>query len=157
WSAPCAGRRGCSPCWSARPTRARLLAFELAARPVAGLFWAAALRLPLVGDLVRPWLKRRTACAFLGFEDAAETRVGCLLHPSRWSGADVRPDVAFGWLPGFGCGAPDWYCEAAHRFAAAGWQELRDFARTTDGMSWYRYGRTAGAYSPSSGRRSAPA
>jgi hypothetical protein len=127
-------------------TRARLLTFELAARSAAGLFWAVVLWLPLVGDLVRPWLKKRAVCAFLGFEDEAHTRVGCLLHPSRWQGLDVRRKAAFALWKGFGCGSAGYLCLAAWRFARASWQARRDFLHRTRGLGWYAYGQAASAF-----------
>jgi hypothetical protein len=108
------------------PGRWRLLLYELIVRRGLDLFWCFLLLLPGVGDWLRGRLQRRLACAFLGFEDAEERRAGCLLHPSRWGGTEVRPRVAFGWLPGLGCGSPDWYCVAAHWFARTGWEERRD-------------------------------
>jgi hypothetical protein len=127
------------------PERLTLLRYELLARRGADAVLTILLLLPGVGGLLRSWLKRRMVCAFLGYE-GEESRVGCMLHPSRWEGREVRPRVAFGWLPGFSCGAPDWYCEAAVWFARAGWRHRRDFARATSGMSWYQYGRAAVAY-----------
>jgi hypothetical protein len=123
------------------PGRLSFLRYELSARRGLDLLLALLLLLPIVGDLLRLWLKRRMTCAFLGFEDGAETRVGCLLHPSRWGGQEVRPRVAFGWLPGFGCGSPDWYCTTAHRFTHARWEERREFTRATAGLGWYQYSR----------------
>jgi hypothetical protein len=137
----------------ARPTRARLLAFELAVRGGAGLFWAALLRLPLAGDLVRPWLKGRAVCAFLGFEDEAGTRAGCLLHPARWQGRDVRAQAAFALWKGFGCGPADYLCLPAWRFAHAPWRARRDFLRRARGLSWFDFGRQAATFRPAPSSR----
>jgi hypothetical protein len=126
-----------------------LLRHELAARRGADLLLAALLLVPFLGAWLRPWLRRRLVCAFLGYEDAGARRVGCLLHPSRWAGRDVRPQAAFRLLPGFACGAPDWYCLAAHWFARATWEERRDFGRRTQALDWYRFSLAASAYEPS--------
>jgi hypothetical protein len=130
------------------PGRVRFLLYELLVRRGLDLFWAVLLLLPGLGDWLRPRLKRRLTCAFLGFEDAGERRVGCLLHPSRWAGVEVRPRVAFGWLAGFACGSPDWYCVAAHWFARGGWEERRDLARRAAGLDWYEFSLLAAAYRP---------
>jgi hypothetical protein len=130
------------------PGRGRFLLYELLVRRGLNLVWAVLLLLPGLGEWLRPRLKRRLVCAFLGFEDSGEHRVGCLLHPSRWDGVEVRPRVAFGWLPGVGCGAPDWYCVAAHWFARAGWQERRDLARRSAPLDWYEFSLLARVYRP---------
>jgi hypothetical protein len=130
------------------PGRWELLRHELAARRGVDLLLGALLLLPVLGAWLRPWLRPRLVCAFLGFEDAAGRRVGCLLHPSRWAGREVRPRAAFRLLRGFACGEPDWYCLAAHWFARATWQERRDFARRTQSLGWYRFSRAASAYQP---------
>jgi hypothetical protein len=129
-----------------RPTRGRLLAFELAVRRGAGLFWAALLSLPLLGGWVRPWLKERAVCAFLSFEDEAGTRAGCLLHPSRWQGQDVRSVAAFAFWKGFGCGQADYLCLPGWRFVRASWRARRDFLRQAQGLHWFEYGRAVGGF-----------
>jgi hypothetical protein len=129
-----------------RPTSGRLLAFELAVRRGAGLIWAALLGLPLIGGLVRPWLKEQAVCAFLGFEDEAGTRVGCLLHPSRWQGRDVRVVAAFAFWKGFGCGQADYLCLSGWRFARASWRARRDFLRRTRGLDWFDHGQAVGGF-----------
>jgi hypothetical protein len=130
--------------------RFRLFLHELAARRGLDLLLGALLLLPRLSDLLRPWLRQRMVCAFLGFEDAAEQRVGCLLHPSRWSEREVRPRVAFTLLRGFSCGSPDWYCLAAHWFARATWEERRTFAQATVGLDWFRFSRAAAGFGKSS-------
>jgi hypothetical protein len=130
------------------PSPARLLGFELAARGGLDVLLAVLLVLPGIGDLLRPWLGPRLTCAFLGFEDDAGRRVGCLLHPQRWAGVDVRPVAAFRLLAGVGCGRPDFYCPAAHRFARATWQERRALARRAAGLDWYGFSRVAPQFRP---------
>ena len=126
----------------------QLLLHELTARRGLDLVLGGLLLLPFLGAWLRPWLRRRLVCAFLGFEGPGERRVGCLLHPSRWEGREVRPRAAFRLLRGFACGAPDWYCLAAHWFARATWEERRDFARHTRSLDWYGFSRAASAYQP---------
>ncbi len=128
------------------PGRLALLLHELRARGGLDLLWAALLLVPLLGDWLRPRLKARAVCAFLGHE-GGEGRVGCLLHPARWGGRDAR-GAAFALLPGFACGRPDYYCLAAHFFAAAGWRERERFARRVAGLDWYEYSRAATSFRP---------
>jgi hypothetical protein len=131
-----------------RLARTRLLLYELAARRGADLVWGLLLCLPVVGDLLRPWLKRRTVCAFLGFEDAAGTRVGCLLHPTRWGGRDVRRRAAFALRRGFGCGPADYLCLAAWRFARAPVAVRRAFLGRVRGLDWFTYATAAVRFRP---------
>jgi hypothetical protein len=93
-------------------------------------------------------LRRRMVCAFLGFEDQEGQRIGCLLHPTRWAGQDIRSAVAFGLLPGFGCGAPDYYCLAAHWFAHASGSERQRLAQQMADLDWFSFSRAAAAYRP---------
>jgi hypothetical protein len=97
---------------------------------------------------LRFWLRRRMVCAFLAFEDATERRIGCLLHPTRWAGRDIRSAVAFGLLPGFGCGAPDYFCLAAHWFNHATRDERLRWAQESAGLDWCSFSRAARAYRP---------
>jgi hypothetical protein len=123
-----------------------LLLYELATRAGVDLLLFWPLLLPGLGDWLRHRLRRHMVCAFLAFEDADRRRVGCLLHPSRWEGRDIRPQVAFRVLPGYACGEPSYYCLAAYEYAAAPWQEHRAFVRRTAGLDWYRYSRAAAAF-----------
>jgi hypothetical protein len=127
------------------PGRLALLLYELRARGGLDLLWAALLLVPLLGDWLRPWLKARAVCAFLGHEGDGEVRVGCLLHPARWEGRDGR-GAAFALLPGFACGRPDYFCLAAHFFAAADWRERERFARRVAGLGWYGYSLAARSF-----------
>jgi hypothetical protein len=126
--------------------RLELLRYELRVGGIVALFWAMVLLFPLLGDLVRPWLSRRLICAFLGYEDEKGERVGCLLHPSRWAGMDVRQRSAFALLKGVGCGLPSWQCLAAHFFAAASGKERRQLQQASRGLDWYAYSLLASRY-----------
>lgn len=122
------------------PGRWRLLLYELLVRGPGGLGWAFVLLIPLLGDLVRPWLRRRTACAFLGQLDAHNGEVGCLLHPNRWHGRDVRRQAAFSLWRGFGCGDAAWQCLTAWRWLRAGRRSREEFLRQVEGLDWFDYG-----------------
>ncbi len=125
------------------PGRYALLLYEVVVRGGLDLVFLLLLLVPGLGTWLRPWLRRRLVCAFVGFEDSQEKRVGCLLHPSRWEGREVRPQMAFGLLPGFACGSPDYYCLAAHWFARAPWQAQQQFAQQTASLDWYAFSRVA--------------
>jgi hypothetical protein len=138
-----------------RPTGFRLAFYEVIARRGLDLVLAALLWIPLLSDLLRPWLRRRMACAFLGFEDEAETRVGCLLHPTRWQGEEKRPQAAFHLLRGLGCGTPDYLCLAALLFAR-GWSDRERFRRESANLDWYDFSQAASALRPASRRVELP-
>ena len=130
------------------PGRLRLLLHELAARRGLDLLWSVLLWVPGFGPWLRLRLRGRLVCAFAAFEDERERRVGCLLHPTRWGGGDVRQKAAFALLAGLGCGGADFFCLAARLFAVAPWGERQRFARRVRGADWHDYGRMASAYRP---------
>jgi hypothetical protein len=130
------------------PGRWALLVHEVTARRGLDLAWALLLPVPGVGDLMRVWLGRRLVCAFLGYEDAAESRVGCLLHPSRWAGREVRPQVAFALLRGVACGTPDYLCQAAVLYGRASHRARAAFGRRAARMNWYAFSRAARDFRP---------
>src|SRR5204863_390136 len=119
----------------------------LRARGVGGLAWALVLLLPGLGAALRPWLLRRGVCAFLGYLDEGRRDVGCLLHPSRHGGHDVRRRSAFALWRGFGCGPAGWLCLPAWRWARAGWRQRRDFLRAAEGLDWFEFGRAVNGFS----------
>jgi len=131
-----------------RPSWLNLILYEMSVRGAADLFWGILLWLPLLGDLLRPWLSRRLVCAFLGYEGSREESLACMLHPSRWMGEDARRRSAFALLRGIGCGSPDWYCLAAHFFAAASGSERWHLERQSRGLGWHAYSRLASHYRP---------
>jgi hypothetical protein len=112
---------------------------EVLARGPGGLAWALLLLLPGLPVLLRPWLRRRSVCAFLGYEDPERSRVGCLLHPTRQGGRDVRRRAAFALWHGFGCGEPGYLCLPAHRFRRAGWRLRKQFLDQAETLDWYAY------------------
>ena len=129
-----------------RPSFFRLLLYEVRVRGLVGLAVGLVLLVPLLGEVAAWWLRRRVACSYLGFEDEGRSRVGCLIHPSRWDGRDVRRWAAFLLWRGLGCGAGDWLCAGARRYEIADWQARRDFLRGAEGCSWHEFGRRAWAF-----------
>jgi hypothetical protein len=119
-------------------SRRRLWLHELFARPVSDLFWALLLCLPVVGQLLRPWLQCRSVCAFLGFEDDAESCVGCLIHPARW-GIDLRQRAAFAFWRGFHCGVGNYFCTPAWLFRRLHWRQRREFVEECATGDWLDY------------------
>jgi hypothetical protein len=137
-----------------RASRWRFLVFEVVVRRGIDLILAIVLCMPWLGNWLRSNLRPRMSCAFLAYEDPAESRVGCLLHPSRWHGRDMRQEAAFALLPGFGCGSTDYFCLSAWRHAHAPWQEQRDLLRKTQALDWFAYGQAV--RDGSSSRKSEP-
>jgi hypothetical protein len=128
-----------------RASRLRLLLFELIVRRGWDLVWAPLLWLPLVGDCLRPWLRRRLCCAFLGYTDDAQERIGCLLHPARRRGEDRRRQAAFALLRGMGCGRADFFCLAAWEFAHASPARRRAFLARVRHADWFGYSQATQA------------
>jgi hypothetical protein len=135
------------------PTPLVLACYEVVARGGLDLLLAVLLWIPLLGEVLRPWLRRRLACAFLGFEDRAGSRVACLLHPTRWGGAERRPAAAFRLLRGLGCGAPDYLCQGALAFRRAAWEDRARFRRDTGSLDWHEYSKAAPAFLPTTPSR----
>jgi hypothetical protein len=132
------------------PALVWLTCYEVVVRGGLDLVAGLLLWVPILSHFLRPWLRARLVCAFLGFEDAGETRVGCVLHPTRWEGNEQRPRAAFRLLRGLGCGAPDYLCLAALWFARAGWQDRARFHRESAGRDWYDFSKAAATFRPSS-------
>jgi hypothetical protein len=128
--------------------RGRLLLHELLSGGLGGVAWALLLLVPMLASFLRPRLRRRAVCAFLGYEDEKRMRVGCLLHPSRHAGPDVRRKAAFALWRGFGCGAAGYLCQAASRYAFANWRERKQFFAEMEGLDWFEYGRRAATFAP---------
>jgi hypothetical protein len=123
--------------------RLRLIVHEVRVRRGADLFFAPLLVLPVLATRLRLAFRERTICAFLAFTDESEARIGCLLHPTRRRGSDIRQRVAFGCLPGLGCGPADHLCEGALRFASAPRAVREEFAREGAARDWYVYSMNA--------------
>ena len=48
------------------------------------------------------WKRRYGSCCFAGYIDRSQGRIGCLIHPARTGGADLRRH-AFPLIPTLGC------------------------------------------------------
>jgi hypothetical protein len=131
-----------------RPGRWSLLRHELRARRGFDLVLAVLLFLPYVQGKVRLWFHARVVCSFLAFRDATEETVGCLLHPARWNGDDLRP-AAFRLLPGVSCGSPDYLCAAARNFESATPIARLRFQLAARETDWFDYSLAASTFSRS--------
>ncbi len=125
------------------PSAAFLLLHELRALRRADLVLGLLQWLPSLGPRFRERISVRLVCPFAAFRDPEQQRVGCLLHPTRWDGRDVRARVAIRLLPGFGCGASSFACDGAARFAVASDTARRRFALETASLDWYSYSEAA--------------
>lgn len=121
------------------PSRIRLIFHELRTRYGLSLFWGVLLKVPGVHRKLQSRLRERMVCPFVAFLDDEEALVGCLLHPTRWSGQDVRAERAFQLLAGFGCGTPEFLCSAAERYQLASDDEADRFDRKTRGLDWHAF------------------
>jgi hypothetical protein len=131
-----------------RPGAWRLLLHELRARRGFDLLLAVLLLIPWVEKKARRWFQARVVCAFLAFRDATESTVGCLLHPARWNGEDLRP-AAFRMLPRVSCGSPDYLCPAARNFESATPIARLRFQLAARETDWFDYSRAASTFSHS--------
>jgi hypothetical protein len=130
------------------PSRVALIAYELRARRGWPLLVAPFFLLPGIGPLLRSWVARRVCCAFLGPVPGDAARPGCLLHPSRWAGVDMRRRAAFALLPGMQCGEPGYVCQSSMLYRIAGPADRRRLREQTRGMDWFEFSnlvRTAGS------------
>lgn len=117
---------------------ARIL-FELRSRRFSPLLFAPLFLLPGFGPLIRTRFANRSCCAFLGYLDGS--RAGCLLHPTRMGGTDVRRRTAFALLPGMRCGEPGFTCNATHLYRRLGLHARQEFKDKTQGMASTEYSR----------------
>ena len=130
-----------------KPTAVRLFWHECVCHRGKNLAWAVLLRIPFIRERCKRRLSRQLVCAFLGFDSAARTKVGCLLHPSRHPGSDIRNSVAFRMLPGVECGDPQYVCDGCHRFDAMSAGQKSVFTEAVSSQDWYDYTQTVRALS----------
>ncbi len=124
------------------PSPLRLLLHELRARRGLDLILAVLQWVPWLG----PHLARRFAddvvCAFAAFEDEGNAQVGCLLHPTRCGGKDARQRAAFRLLKNFGCGAPDYSCEACLRYSSSDSEQQAAILQQLPADDWFDYSQS---------------
>jgi hypothetical protein len=120
-----------------------LLLHELRALGGTDLLFGLILWLPIIGPRLRSRISSRLVCPFVAFRDPTDQQVGCLLHPSRWQGVDIRARVALRLFSGFACGASSYACAGAERFAIASDPVRRRFEADTLSLDWYSYSAVA--------------
>lgn len=121
-------------------SRWQAIRHELFARGGIDLCLAVLLRIPFLGAWVRKRFAARVVCAFAAFEDENRTRVGCLLHPSRFKGIENRPTHAFALLPGFRCGMAEYLCPSCYDFSKLSCDGQREFEEQATLLDWFDYG-----------------
>ena len=120
----------------------RLFLHETFSHKGRNLLWAIGLRLPVLSKQLKKKLARKLTCSFLGFDDEQNAASGCMLHPVRWEGQDVRQQNAFRMLPGIECGDPAFVCNACHQMEGESNPQRQQFVQITTGMDWYDYSET---------------
>lgn len=121
------------------PSRFRLLVYELRVRRGLDLVLAVLQWVPWLRGRVSRWFAADVVCAFAAFEDEDHQQVGCLIHPSRFGGEDVRQRSAFGLLRHFGCGAADYSCQACHLFSSGDSDEQAEMLQQLPADGWFDY------------------
>ena len=129
------------------PNRLQASLHELRARRGADLLWTLLMRIPFISRRLKQQLSRRLVCAFLGFDSEEEKGVGCMIHPSRYDGIDIRNQTAFQLLPGVECGDPDYVCSGCHKFDAMTQDQQQIFSAAVEPNDWYEYTETVRAFS----------
>lgn len=119
----------------------RLFVHETLSHRGRNLLWAIALRVPLLAKRLKQQLARKLTCAFLGFDDETKSRPGCMLHPVRFDGNDVRQPNAFRFLSGIVCGDPKFVCNVCQQVDGDPTQR-QQLVQITLGMDWYDYSET---------------
>lgn len=136
-----------APIRDSLPTLWQCLLHELRSRRGADLVWGLLYLIPMIGPKLRRRHSRDLVCAFMGFTDDHKTKVGCLLHPSRFHGSDRRNARAFALLPGVSCGDPNYVCSAGHRYDALPLVQQIGFDDCVADLDWYDYTNTIRAFS----------
>lgn len=115
--------------------RASFLAHELERRHGADLLSALLLLVPPLAWVRAVYERRHIGCAWVGYLDRDRREVGCLLHPARNGGIDLRRVAPYISDPLRWC-APDFQCAASlkgHTAQADDWwaysRAIRDFNR----------------------------
>lgn len=123
------------------PSRIRLLLYELRVRLGLDLVLAIVQWIPGLRGRLRGWFAADVVCAFAAFENENHQQVGCLIHPSRFGGEDVRQRSAFRLLRHFGCGAADYSCRACHQYSSGDSDEQASMLQQLPSDGWFDYSR----------------
>ena len=129
------------------PGRCRLFLHEVLATRGINVLWAVQVRLPWFGIRRKKTIAQSIVCPFMGFDDDQEESVGCMIHPTRFEGRDVRSAVAFTLLPGISCGDPNYVCTGCTRFNDMPTHQAQVFLDVVSSQDWYDYTRTIRGFS----------
>lgn len=129
------------------PGRCRWFLHEILATRGINLLWAIQMRLPWIGKRRKTSVAQSIVCPFMGFDDDQENSVGCMIHPTRFEGPDVRRTVAFALLPGISCGDAKYTCTGCTRFNEMPADQTQVFLDAVEEQDWYGYTRTVRAFS----------
>ena len=130
-----------------QPSRLRILWHELRARRGRDLVWAVLFLIPWWGRKLRQRVSDTIVCAFIGFDSPEHSQVGCMLHPTRFAGRDIRNQAAFGLLRGIECGDPNFVCTASQRFDLMSDAHRNVFHECVRNEDWFDYTQTVRAFS----------
>ena len=122
-----------------RPSSLRLLIHEIRASLGTHVVFAMLLRIPVLRKPFRNWFADRLVCTFVAFDADDSTAVGCLMHPSRHSGRDIRTQSAFRLLPGVECGRPTFFCKASMDLVNASDSSRAKTLDLSAGSDWFDY------------------
>ena len=122
-------------------SKSRLFFHETWCRRGKNIIWSLALRLPVISERLKQHLARNLTCAFMGFDTEQHKSVGCMLHPTRFEGEDVRQAAAFRLLPGIECGDPGYVCQACSSVNQLTEPQRSAVAESLTTGDWYEYTR----------------
>ena len=129
------------------PGRWEAILHEIRSRRGIDLIWAVLMRLPIIGRKVRQKVAPKLTCAFMGFDSFDQTTVGCMLHPTRFDGSDLRNELAFQLLPEVRCGDPQYVCNACDRFNAMTDIHKSVFETCVSDLDWFEYTKKVRSFS----------
>lgn len=124
-------------CSSRFPDRLSLLLYEWLAQSWPQRWLMLLTWLPGLSRWAKSRLQRQIICPFLGQE--TPERIGCLIHPARWSGEEHRPRVAFQGFRGLACDQPDYLCPAARQFQELAAVDQRQLIELSTRLDWYAF------------------
>lgn len=106
------------------------------------LLWAVMLKRKSHSQSLKKSLSQNLTCTFMGFDDEGAATVGCMLHPTRFDGRDVRQGAAFRFLGGVECGDPGYVCDGCSKVDALDSETRTAIAKSLSSRDWYDYTQT---------------
>jgi hypothetical protein len=121
------------------PGRWRLLWHELVSRRGRDLFWSPLLWIPGIGARLKKRLAAELVCAFVAFDSSEQKSVGCMLHPLRHDGQDLRRETAFRLLKNVDCSQTSYICDGCKRYNEDSADSQQHFSQFTSSLDWFNY------------------